>query len=402
MSCSFKLIAILIISLIPPTLAKTEEVFPYKHWERPVQVKPQNSEIKIYPADCGKCHPVQYKKWKVSLHSRSVSPGLLAQTGSDLKSVMKNTEFAFSCYFCHAPALEQSEVIQRNLLSGNKQKEDIQDNKNKNRIVKNPLFDKMFKFSGVSCAVCHLREGRVFGPPIRSEGYDINLKQGKNYHNFIVTSDFFEQSEFCAACHQLDTGYKLNGKVLVNTYREWKESIYGENNITCQNCHMPGREHLFRGIHDPEMVMKGIEINAEWNGKKAEIKITNSGTGHYFPTYVTPEVVVRGYLVNENNEMIPESLKEEFICRAVNIELTKEFFDTRIPPQKSFTFEYKPEQGCRPENCVLEVIVYPDRFYNKFYSALLKTEDVHYKKEQIQYAFEESYRSSYVLWRSRD
>lgn len=373
--------------LLSPAIVRGED-FILRFWQRPIVLTPENQDnfIEFYPEVCGKCHEEQYNDWKNSFHNRSVSPGLVAQTGSSLSSVLKNTEFAQSCYFCHAPALEQSEVVSKK-----------ENNKNIN-----PIFDVRLKQSGVFCAVCHIREGTVYGPSLneRLKTNTLRAEEAQREHTGLFQSNFFERAEFCAACHQLDNGYRLNGKVLVNTFEEWKNSIYSESNITCQNCHMPQRKHLFRGIHDPEMTRNGIVIEESRGKNSVRVIITNSGAGHFFPTYVTPEVVVRGYVLGENKKMLLGSLKEAFIGRRVNLELTEEFFDTRIAPQRSFTFEYKPEYNCESAECVIEIVVYPDRFYNKFFASMLKAEDEGKKRELIMQAFKETEKSSYILWRS--
>jgi hypothetical protein len=189
-----------------------------------------------------------------------------------------------------------------------------------------------------------------------------------------VQNDLFSDAGFCAACHQLDSGYRLNGKLLMNTYAEWSRSGYAAKGITCQGCHMPGRRHLFRGIHDPEMVLGGIDILAErlrgGEGAKARLKITNSAVGHMFPTYVTPAVEIRGYTVDLDGAQIKESVRKAVIARRVKLDLSREIFDTRIPPGESFSFDYEAEAGAG--GLVLEVWVFPDEFYNRFFSSLLK------------------------------
>lgn len=214
--------------------------------------------------------------------------------------------------------------------------------------------------------------------------------------------DFFEKAEFCAACHQLDEGYKLNGKVLTNTYREWKESIYGEDNITCQNCHMPDRQHLWRGIHDPEMVISGINIETISHEKGAKLIITNTGVGHFFPTYVTPLVIIKGFMLNKKGKVIPSSVKESYIGRKMSLDLESEFFDTHIAPQKSFEFDYEVNRMSYGEakashyTLVFEVLVYPDEFYSRFFKSMLTREGV---GKDIKKAVSTTEESRYRLFR---
>jgi mono/diheme cytochrome c family protein len=290
------------------------------------------------------------------------------------------------------------------------------------RILENPYFDNKLKLSGVSCSVCHLRGGKVYGPPAREGKWDNPLNppllrgngargKGQDIHNGFVEKDFFESAEFCAACHQLDEGYELNGKVLTNTYREWKESFYGENDITCQNCHMPDRQHLWRGIHDTEMVINGIHIETIPSKKGAKLIITNTGVGHFFPTYVTPLIILKGFLLDKKDKVIPSSVKEAYIGRKVSLDLESEIFDTRITPQKSFEFDYNPslilpldkgreEVGLSTKGghkLVFEVWVYPDEFYNRFFKSMLTQNGV--RKGDIKKAINATEKSAYRLFR---
>jgi hypothetical protein len=221
-----------------------------------------------------------------------------------------------------------------------------------------------------------MREGIIYGPAsLGGEGESGPATSGSQGHA-SVQKDFFSDAGFCAACHQMDAGFKLNGKLLMNTYREWRQSKYARDNVTCQGCHMPGRRHLFRGIHDPEMVRSGVKIETErWSGKpgiKAQLRITNSAVGHMFPTYVTPSVEVKGFLTDAEGVLIQDTVKEAVIARRVTLDLSQEVFDTRIPPQGTFSFDYETGDLPGARALVFEIRVFPDEFYNRFFSSLLE------------------------------
>ncbi len=379
-----------------------EFLSPSEYWERPIPLKIPNSNselpLSFHPEDCGECHEEQYKGWNGSLHSKAVGPGLLSQLEPH-----NDPETAVSCYYCHAPMMEQSEVI--------KQKPEVRSQKSEgeNNYTKNPSFDNKLKLSGVGCSVCHVRKGKVYGPPAKAvTSHQSPVTSNKRQHNFIE-NDFFEKAEFCAACHQMDDGYELNGKVLTNTYKEWKNSFYGKSNITCQSCHMPDRQHLWKGIHDSEMVRGGISIETYPNERGAKLVITNSGVGHFFPTYVTPLIVVKGFMLNNKGKIIPSSMKESFIGRKVSLDLTQEFFDTRIAPQKSFEFDYNPlnppllrgtyNKVQAKNRLIFEVWVYPDKFYNEFFENMLKGDNIGIKNNELKDAWKNSSESSYLLWK---
>ena len=322
------------------------------HWARPARAINNGAEIPLvpYPKACSACHRAKYREWSTSLHSKSVGPGLLAQ--------LLPTEypgFATSCYRCHAPLIEQSEIIE-----------------GEDGFGINPVFDKRLQSTGVSCAGCHMRGSVIYGPkgPVAKKGTKTGHNTGK--------SELFKSAEFCAACHQLDGGYELNGRVLTNTYNEWKASKYADSGVTCQVCHMPGRRHLWQGIHYPEMVRSGLKIEAFNNhtGSREEttgnLTITNTGVGHMFPTYVTPSVTVSGFLTDKNGTVIEASVSTAVIGRRITLDLSQELFDTRIAPDENFEFLYSTPNTPLATELVFEVRVAPDEFYNRFFASMLE------------------------------
>ncbi len=347
------------VLFLVPGYVVADDITLFEYWSRPLSI----GEKTPYPENCGECHKRQYTDWIGSLHRRSVGPGLLSQLKPE-----EYPDYALSCYYCHAPAVEQNEMVRRG-----------------DGYVRNDSFDRRLKHSGISCVICHVRKGRIYGP--------VPSGNREGGHPFTV-KDFFSSAEFCRVCHQLDGGYELNGKVLVNTYREWKESPYGKNNITCQHCHMPDRRHLFRGIHDPEMVRNGVDFEVRGGKEKITLLIKNTGVGHNFPTYVTPLVVVRGFVVDGSGTVVGGTLRESFVGRKVTLDLTEELFDTRIPPGGEFGFEY-PVDGAKGKKIVLEVWVYPDEFYNRFFHSAL--EDTN--SEDIKEALDITENSFYLLFR---
>lgn len=392
----FTTILFLFISASPlSALSDRGEISLTDYWIRPIPTssnlfnkgltKGKESNFISTPENCGICHKQQYEDWKFTRHSKSTGAGLTGQL-----MPLANPAEALSCYFCHAPSIEQNENVSAKNVSGS--------------YSNNPSFNPKLRKTGVSCFVCHMREGKIYGPKI-SENLQTETPIDKNLlfgHKFIE-KNFFEDARFCAACHQLEKGYKLNGKILVNTYNEWKESIYGKANIICQKCHMPGRKHLFKGIHDKETTLKGLslELKKIEEAEKFKIKliITNSGVGHYFPTYVTPLVVVKAYIIDEKGKIIDKTLKEAFIGRMVSLDLNRELYDTRIAPGKSFEFPYEADKQLLGQNkIVIEVKVYPDMFYNAFYRSLLKN-GRYSDKNAILSALKSTEESPYLLWK---
>ncbi len=366
-----------------------------RHWRRPIQ--PQGPaperfsplERSLAPESCGTCHPAQLTDWKATLHSRSMGHGVAGQLVE-----MKRTDpdAARSCLTCHAPLAEQSEQIE-----------------GPRGLVPNPSFDAGLQRQGLTCAGCHVRQHQRFGPPPREASPSRQIPRSSLPHNGATRSGAYLRSEFCSSCHQFQpTDLRLNGKLLENTYAEWKASPAARQGVQCQGCHMPGRRHLWRGIHDPDMVKSGVEIALATDrpcyrpGDEvlATLTLRSVRVGHYFPTYVTPRVVVRGELLDAARVPIPESAQEHAIGRDVPLDLSREIADTRIPPGGRFTFQYRQRLVGPGLSLRVTVTVFPDHFYTRFFESLLAG-GAGLGTAQIQEALEATRRSPFVIF-SRD
>ncbi len=286
--------------------------------------------------------------------------------------------FAGSCYFCHAPAKKQNELL-------------LDDQ----GFYENAAFNKDLQDSGVSCAICHLRDSVINGPtgPTKTSNKDIPHQNTKK--------PIFKDSIFCSACHQLDGGFELNGKSLTNTYKEWLDSPYPAQNIHCQSCHMPEGKHLFLGIHDKATVRDALEIKIKSSKKAITLTLKITGAGHYLPTYVTPLIIASGHLIDSSGNIIKNTLIKNLIGRVVKLDLSEEVMDSRIAPGATHTFKYQPEYPKNtksPLRAVIEVRVYPDEFYNRFFKEALKT-GAYASRALMLEALEATEQSPYLLFR---
>ena len=142
---------------------------------------------------------------------------------------------------------------------------------------------------------------------------------------------------------------------------------------------MPDRRHLWRGIHDAEMVRSGVSVAfstdrasyAVGDTLEATLTVINEKVGHSFPTYVTPRVVVSGELIDRSGRVVAGSRQEQIIGREVTLDLTRELFDTRLAPGDSATFRYRRRLPGAGLALRVAVTVYPDHFYVGFFEALL-------------------------------
>ena len=183
----------------------------------------------------------------------------------------------------------------------------------------NGSYDPTLQRQGIVCAACHMRGGQGHGPPVRGGA----------------------------------TPPPAEGKI-------------------CQTCHMPDRRHLWRGIHDSTMTRNGVTIAFERSGRnQLVLRVTNTATGHQFPTYVTPKVVVVVEQLDAAGSPLPDGRTEGTIGRSVEGTATGwiELYDTRIAPDSSFQFQATIVPGAVSARAV--ITVHPDGFYDGMFASLL-------------------------------
>ena len=353
-----------------------------RHWAQPVapQGKPPKSfsrlEASLEPSACGSCHRRQWEDWKASLHAHAMGPGIMGQLvdvqPTDISSLR-------DCTRCHAPLAEQ----EASLI------EQLRGKKSAGALHK----------EGLVCAACHVRNNVRYGPTSKTP------KSGnKSPHNGFVGTPAFEDGRFCATCHQFDKdGYALNGKLLENTYAEWQASPYAKQGQQCQSCHMPERRHLWRGIHDPEMTRKGVTVEATRPTVRdghvsARLTLTNSGTGHHFPTYVTPRVLMQIYQASADGKPVTGTLQEKIIARQVTADLSEELADTRLSHGEQAVLDYLVPHHPDAQVIIMRVHVEPDYFYSGLYRSLLETGTGGKGTSLLRTALKNSLESSYDLY----
>lgn len=332
-----------------------------KHWQLPIPL--QGSPAATLPdnvrnleaQNCAICHPVQFKAWASSIHSRAVGDGLLGQ----LYAFDSDTQQ--DCLKCHAPRSEQISA----LLSAS------------------PLEKQS---GGVDCASCHVRKHIRYGPR------DIP----KTPHGAVSGTQLFKQAEFCQPCHQFDeSGAVANGKPLENTYAEWQASPQAAQGSSCQDCHMPDQVHSFRGIHDPEMTRKGLGIQTSRTASGVSVKLINTGAAHALPTYITPKIVVR--IVSASGKTSSHTLQRKMHWDVQSG--WSELSDTRLLPNQSSKLSLDLRNG---ETAMITVTVYPDAdYYDRIYPVLLDALADDLQPEylaQLNAAYQSAGKTAYVLY----
>ncbi|HTM22436.1 MAG TPA: c-type cytochrome, partial [Kofleriaceae bacterium] len=292
---------------------------------------------------CGRCHAEQYERWRGSIHAGSVSDGFLAQ----IVDLGAGSARAAACQKCHAPLAEQRDG--------------------------QPGFDTELRAEGVSCAGCHLREWRRHGPP-RAAGSTLLALPGYP----AEASTFYERADFCQPCHQLPARVAVNGRPLLDTYREWLEGPYMRRGVQCQHCHMANRQHAMKGVHDPDSFRQAIDVQA-WATRAADgaievrARLRNAGAGHSLPTTPAPAAWLVVELVDAAGRALPGASASRRIGRIIEWQGTRfvERADTRVPPGESIELRARL-RAAAARGVRVRVQVDPEDFYETFYARKLQ------------------------------
>lgn len=332
-----------------------------RHWMQPLapQGNPPSGfeaiEASLSPEACGTCHAAQYADWSTALHSRTMGPGILWQF-----HILSQDE-SNSCLRCHAPLAEQKALAALQYKWTNLPEGPIP-----------PYVSSNLHLQGLICAACHVRRHQRFGPPPKAQ----TAAHGARLpHDGFVAEKAFEDSRFCSTCHQFPPqGRSLAGKLIENTYEEWRTSPAAGQGLTCQKCHMPGKRHIWRGIHDKTMVTSGIRRELEVrridnSHLLVQATISTPGVGHCFPTYVVPKVTVTLWLKNLAGT---REIARYVIGRAVSVEMDRELSDTRIPPGGKAVVRVEVSVPPGANHIEMHMEIEPAEHYARMYQTMLE------------------------------
>jgi len=387
----------LIISGLFLSAAGIDGGLPDGYWESPSARLPVNThdwsslEQNLHPEACAQCHAEQFNAWKNSLHAHAYSSGLVGQFPD------MGYQNANDCLVCHAPLKEQLYPNPNSMDASIALRLAHQEGFNRQAELDGVNADAVrlpLRHSGVSCAVCHVRHGQRFGPPNKITGA-IGQQKTDTHGGFTATSAF-EKSQFCASCHQFPASMAINGKPLENTLTEWKESSFSSLGVTCQVCHMPDRKHEFRGIHDPEMVKKGLAFTLSQQQNKAILNMTSVWIGHAFPTYVTPKIIIEAEAKNSAGDSL-QHWQWEIVREVAYNNGWKEVRDSRLMPGETRQF-IADTLPAHTASVRYRVRVIPDNFYKGVYQSLLHSQITNQANAHLNLASKHANENDYMLY----
>lgn len=329
-------------------------------FERPISTAVIPAPLKTLRAEeCAGCHSEFYAEWVTSMHSR-------AWTDPYFQIDWRFDRSQQICKNCHTP-LDRQQV---GLVLG------FRDRAKWNPILApNPDYDPGLQHEGVTCAACHLREGKILGPFGDGEApHPVTRLQNSN--------------QVCLRCHMVggrrwDTFYRFPpcGTAaeigVAGKGKTGEISVSDVPSLRCVECHMPleerpltaggrvrpVRRHLWRGGHDPSMVKSALSVRlTEEPGPSSErrryvLTLTNVGAAHYLPTG-TPDrhFTVRFRLLDGGGKVLKEErhrLKRTILWRPFIVDL----WDTRLPYREPRAYRFDFSGAGRPAPAALEVVV---------------------------------------------
>ena len=190
------------------------------------------------------------------------------------------------------------------------------------------------------------------------------------------------RSDFCMPCHNLPMSAAINGRPLIDTWREWAQSPYLPAGVQCQTCHLGQGDHRMAGAHDPESVRRAVQMRIEpprLEGSAVILTVTlrNIGAGHHFPTTATPRAVLRVRQL-KGRQRVEATSRLWAIGRTVEhgAQGWREIADTRIAAGDTLTRTYRVARAVGVDAVEVDLHFFPDWFYTGMFRGQLSRGDL--------------------------
>lgn len=288
-----------------------------ERFERPMQVDKVPGIATLSARECGRCHSEIFREWSGSMHGRAWTDEYF------------QVDFRFDgsqqiCLNCHTPLEDQ----QQDLVLGFRDRDKFDP-----VLSPNPEYDASLRNEGVTCAVCHVRNGMIMGP----HGSD------RAPHPVKRDTGMTGGIKPCMRCHVV-TGERWDTFYSIPPCGTVAEIEKTGAEIDCVGCHMPkvrrpvadgtapreSRRHLFEGGHAPERVKQALQVEHHREKDEIVITLTNTGAAHFLPTG-TPDrhLTLELALLGRRGEILREKvhfMKRYILWRPFIVDLR----DTRL------------------------------------------------------------------------
>ncbi len=242
---------------------------------------------------CGGCHKDSAQEWSQTLHAQ-------AWEDAAFQADWRHQGYSPVCRNCHTPLDRQQQTL---VVHGGDPWSPEE--------APNPAFDARLREQGITCAACHVRDGKVYGP-------------WENMTAPHTTAAWTNPNETCIRCHLATNTSPVSflrqppcGTIgEIEPARQDPAAQHpskdGYLNVSpisdpaalrCVECHMPSverplasggpvrqaRRHFWRGGHDLATVRAALTIDfsksTETSGDaRVTLNIANTGANHDVPT----------------------------------------------------------------------------------------------------------------------
>ena len=317
---------------------------------RPMNITgPPEGIASLRAASCGGCHPRIYREWATSMHAKAwTDPYYQVDLIFDGNQQI--------CLNCHIPLRNQQEHLVLGFTDRERFKPILQIN---------PDFDPELQQEGVTCVVCHLRDGVIIGP----------YPDADAPHPSRFAPRMLDGLSPCQKCHVVsgsrwDTFFRIPPCGTVSEIRKGESTT-----IDCTGCHMKkinrpaadggkkrqGSRHLWRGGHDRQTVQKALQVELaiiiKDENRQASLTLTNTGADHFLPTGIPDRHLTILFSLTEPSGMVIKekkyTLKRTIMWRPFIIDL----WDTRLKKNRPEKFTCSWKQKDAPAGSTLTVTI---------------------------------------------
>lgn len=245
----------------------------------------------LLAAPCAECHAEIVQQWRGSRHA-------VSWTNSTFQSEYAQRPRQW-CVNCHAP-FESADT-----------------------------HDVAVAADGISCAVCHIREGRIHSAE----------KRAKSPHNTVVEKGY-GGPQWCGSCHEFSfPRFDVDGEFAAYTNHPMQKTVSEHaagpsRGVECRGCHT---DHAFAGAHTPAMLQRALRVAWCRDDDGVAVTVANVGAGHNVPTGdVHRHLALRVWRSSSPAQLFDAYLGRRFKPDPTGGNVT--VFDGSVPPRTAHVF----------------------------------------------------------------